>query len=113
MSIKDKSRDELEHAELNLKMDNLQSELTVHLDTGFRMVYKEIQHFSEKLENTDKKIDKLKGEVVTRIEVLEKDTDIIRSIKKYRIAAWFALLGLISVTNFSDIKAWITKMLPW
>ena len=59
------------------------------------------------------KIDEQSTDALNKISTLEKETDFIRAIKKYRYVVGLALLGLISITNFEKIHEWVSSLVPW
>jgi hypothetical protein len=53
------------------------------------------------------------GTAKEEIKILKEDTAFIRASKKWKWVVGLALIGLITTINFSTIKAWLSKILPW
>jgi hypothetical protein len=59
------------------------------------------------------KIETQSDNALTKIKQLEKDTEFIKALKKYKYVVGLALLGLISATNFEKVQSWFRGFIPW
>jgi len=120
LEMKDLTRDELEHQvlgnnieKLSHKIDSNNEVLTNQINTNNRVVITQINAEFEivnlRMDDSDKKIEG----ALTDIKGLKNDTEIIRTIKKYKYFVAASLASFVAVTNFEQIRDWIKGFLPW
>lgn len=110
-------RDDAEHEFLAEKVKMLSDQITDNnemlkerMSISNRMLLTKIDSEFEvvnlRLDTSNNKIES----ALVKIKVLEEDTDWIRALKKYKIIAFAALVGLIGANNFGKIAAWVKSL---
>ena len=117
---KKKTVQELEYDILENKIDKIASStrlnnrmIIMQLNTEFEVVNIRLDGIKKSITDTDEKLDDFVDSSNKRIKKLEDDTEFIRASKKWKWVVGLALIGLITTINFSTVKAWLSKILPW
>jgi len=116
----EKTKEDLEREILENKIDRVASNarlnsrmLVMQLNTEFEVVNLRLDVIVKSTEVTNINLSEFVDKTNNKIKKLEDDTEFIRSSKKWKWVVGLALIGLITTVNFSQIKDWITKLLPW
>ena len=100
---------DIEHEMIKQMVESLEIKLDISNRATRTQISSEFEVVNIRLDNIDEK----STTALAKIAVLEKDIDFIRAFKKYKNVFFLALLGLVSATNFEQIKIWLTKLNPF
>ncbi len=118
--MKDMTKNELEHELLSKEIGNLADKIdsdnkliTSQMNANQRVL---ITQFNAEFEVLNIRFNESDGKIdgaLSKIQVLEKDTDFIRAIKRYKIFVGAAFASMIAVTGIDELRVWLSKLLPW
>jgi hypothetical protein len=100
---------DIEHKVLKNAIENLEEKFDISNRATRTQISSEFEVVNIRLDNIDEKSET----ALSKIANLEKDTDFIRAFKKYKNVFFLAILGIISATNFEQIKLWFFKLNPF
>lgn len=110
LAMESYNRHDSEHEVLALSVDNLSKEIeennrSVHtkIDANQRVLLTKLEADAEVRGIEFRSLSKTVGNTIKRIDLLEQDTHPLRTIRKYKKAAFLALIGLIITLNGKGI----------
>jgi ribosomal protein L7/L12 len=93
---------DIEHKMLRNMVKSLEEKFDISNRATRTQISSEFEVVNIRLDNIDEKSET----ALSKIANLEKDTDFIRVIKRYKKATFLALVGLIAIANSKQIIIW-------